>query len=119
MRLLAAFFLAIFIFSYVARGNAPGPANAVLAAASRARRVASYGPRCAAIRIRQKYLGNAEWDPDEKTGTIRVLDPADYNLRGGDLKLDMECTIVHELCTSRFRPLMRATKPYAKKWSTV
>jgi hypothetical protein len=41
--------------------------------------------------------GNAEWDPRRKTGTISVLDPADYNLRGGDLKLDMECTIVHEL----------------------
>jgi len=41
--------------------------------------------------------GNAEWDPHGKTGTISVLDPADYNLSGADLKLDMECTIVHEL----------------------
>ena len=41
--------------------------------------------------------GNAEWDPDAKTGVIKVLDPRDYNLHGGELKLDMECTIVHEL----------------------
>src|ERR1039458_10744077 len=41
--------------------------------------------------------GNAEWDPHGKTGTISVLDVADYNLRGAKLKLDMECTIVHEL----------------------
>src|ERR1017187_8341296 len=41
--------------------------------------------------------GNAEWDPHGKTGTISVLDVADYNLRGAKLKLDMECPIVHEL----------------------
>jgi len=60
--------------------------------------------------VRQSELerntwGNAEWDPDEKSGTIRVLDPADYNLRGGDLKLDMECTIVHELVHIQVSPL--------------
>src|SRR6266545_1652540 len=52
--------------------------------------------------VRQKKLdrntwGTAEWDPDRKTGLISVLDPRDYNLKGGELKLDMECTIVHEL----------------------
>lgn len=52
--------------------------------------------------VRQNSLdkntwGNAEWDPRDKTGTIHLLDPADYNLRGADLRLDMECTIVHEL----------------------
>jgi hypothetical protein len=36
--------------------------------------------------VRQRNLdkntwGNAEWDPDEKTGTISVLDPIDYNLK--------------------------------------
>jgi hypothetical protein len=41
--------------------------------------------------------GMAEWDPAAKTGTISVLDPRDYNLHGSELKLDMECTIVHEL----------------------
>lgn len=47
--------------------------------------------------LEKNTLGNAEWDPKDKTGTISVLAPVDYNLKGGDLKLDMECTIVHEL----------------------
>jgi len=60
--------------------------------------------------VRQKELdkntwGNAEWNPDDKTGTISVLDPADYNLKGGDLRLDMECTIVHELVHIQVGPL--------------
>jgi hypothetical protein len=60
--------------------------------------------------VRQKDLdkntwGNAEWDPDEKTGTISVLDPIDYNLKGGGLRLDMECTIVHELVHIQVSPL--------------
>ena len=59
--------------------------------------------------VRQKDLdkntwGNAEWDAHEKTGTISVLDPVDYNLKGGDLKLDMECTIVHELVHIQIGP---------------
>jgi hypothetical protein len=60
--------------------------------------------------VRQKDLdkntwGNAEWDPDGKTGTISVLDPLDYNLKGGGLRLDMECTIVHELVHIQVSPL--------------
>jgi hypothetical protein len=60
--------------------------------------------------VRQNSLdkntwGNAEWNPEEKTGIISVLDPADYNLKGGDLKLDMECTIVHELVHIQVGPL--------------
>jgi len=60
--------------------------------------------------VRQRNLdkntwGNAEWDPDEKTGTISVLDPVDYNLKGGGLRLDMECTIVHELVHIQVSPL--------------
>ena len=59
--------------------------------------------------VRQKDLdkntwGNAEWDPAVRTGTINVLDPMDYNLRGGDLRLDMECTIVHELVHIQVSP---------------
>jgi len=49
--------------------------------------------------------GNAEWDSDNKTGVISVLDPQDYNLRGTDLKRDMECTIVHELVHIQVSPL--------------
>jgi hypothetical protein len=60
--------------------------------------------------VRQRNLdkntwGNAAWDPDEKTGTISVLDPADYNLKGAGLRLDMECTIVHELVHIQVSPL--------------
>jgi hypothetical protein len=60
--------------------------------------------------VRQNALdkntwGGAEWDPVKKTGVIRVLDPADYNLKGGELKLDMECTIVHELVHIQVAPL--------------
>lgn len=59
--------------------------------------------------VRQKDLdkntwGNAEWDPDGRTGTISVLDPVDYNLKGGELRLDMECTIVHELVHIQVSP---------------
>ena len=49
--------------------------------------------------------GNAEWDSENKTGVISVLDPQDYNLRGTDLKRDMECTIVHELVHIQVSPL--------------
>lgn len=49
--------------------------------------------------------GASEWDPAAKTGTISVLDPRDYNLKGGELRLDMECTIVHELVHIQVSPL--------------
>ena len=49
--------------------------------------------------------GNAEWDSDHKTGVINVLDPQDYNLKGTELKRDMECTIVHELVHIQVSPL--------------
>ncbi len=49
--------------------------------------------------------GNSEWDPDAKSGTIMVLDPRDYNVKGKDLNQDMECTIVHELVHIQVSPL--------------
>jgi hypothetical protein len=60
--------------------------------------------------VRQRELdsnswGSAEWDPDLRTGVISVLDPRDYNLKGGELRLDMECTIVHELVHIQISPL--------------
>src|SRR5579862_1057854 len=55
--------------------------------------------------LEKDTLGNAEWDPDDKTGTINVLSPADYKLSGSDLRLDMECTIVHELVHIQVSPL--------------
>ena len=53
----------------------------------------------------QDTWGNAEWDSDSKTGVISVLDPQDYNLKGSELKKDMECTIVHELVHIQVSPL--------------
>jgi hypothetical protein len=55
--------------------------------------------------IDRNSWGAAEWDPEAKSGTISVLDPRDYNLHGGELKLDMECTIVHELVHIQVSPL--------------
>ena len=50
--------------------------------------------------------GSSHWDSRAKTATIQVLDPRDYNLKGADLRLDMECTIVHELVHIRVSPLV-------------
>jgi hypothetical protein len=55
--------------------------------------------------IDQNSWGTAEWDPELRTGIISVLDPRDYNLKGGELRLDMECTIVHELVHIQISPL--------------
>jgi len=55
--------------------------------------------------IDRNAWGTAEWDPELKSGVISVLDPRDYNLKGGELKLDMECTIVHELVHIQVSPL--------------
>jgi hypothetical protein len=55
--------------------------------------------------IDRNSWGASEWDPESKTGAISVLDPRDYNLKGGELRLDMECTIVHELVHIQVSPL--------------
>ncbi len=61
--------------------------------------------------IDRNAWGAAEWDPAAKTGVISVLDPRDYNLKGGELKLDMECTIVHELVHIQVSPLGGTHEP--------
>jgi hypothetical protein len=58
-----------------------------------------------ATQLNRNSWGTAEWDPERKVGFINVLDPRDYNLKGGELKLDMECTIVHELVHIQVSPL--------------
>jgi hypothetical protein len=55
--------------------------------------------------IDRNSWGSSEWDPAARTGVVMVLDPRDYNLKGGDLRLDMECTIVHELVHIQVSPL--------------
>ena len=55
--------------------------------------------------INPNAWGSSHWDARAKTATIQVLDPRDYNLKGTDLRLDMECTIVHELVHIQVSPL--------------
>jgi hypothetical protein len=55
--------------------------------------------------IDRNSWGSSEWDPIARTGVVMVLDPRDYNLKGGELRLDMECTIVHELVHIQVSPL--------------
>jgi hypothetical protein len=55
--------------------------------------------------INPNAWGAAHWDVHAKTATIQVLDPRDYNLKGDNMRLDMECTIVHELVHIQVAPL--------------
>ena len=50
-----------------------------------------------ASELKPKTLGNIHWDVDNKTATIRVLDPADYQMPLPEMLQDMEFTVVHEL----------------------
>ncbi len=48
--------------------------------------------------LRPGTLGNIHWDPDQKTASIRVLDPSEYPGKTFNAALqDMEFTLVHEL----------------------
>lgn len=69
--------------------------------------------------LEKNTWGDAEWDQQGKTGTINVLDPVDYNLKGAGLKRDMECTLVHELVHIQVGRLRCPTRRSAKKWSTA
>src|SRR5450432_1468712 len=50
-----------------------------------------------ASELKPKTLGNIHWDTDKKSATIRVLDPADYEMPQPEMLKDMEFTVVHEL----------------------
>jgi hypothetical protein len=50
-----------------------------------------------ASELKPKTLGNIHWDTDKKTASIRVLDPADYEMSLPEMLRDMEFTVVHEL----------------------
>ena len=50
-----------------------------------------------ASELKPKTLGNIHWDTDKKTATIRILDPADYEMPLPEMLKDMEFTVVHEL----------------------
>jgi hypothetical protein len=47
--------------------------------------------------LKPKTLGNIRWDADTKSATIRVLAPAEYEKKCGEMLDDMEFTVVHEL----------------------
>ncbi len=47
--------------------------------------------------LKPDTLGNLRWNSGSKTATIRVLNPADYDLAPADIPSDIEYTIVHEL----------------------
>src|SRR5689334_760135 len=47
--------------------------------------------------LKPETLGNLRWNSETRTATIRILDPADYDLPPARIPQDMEMTIVHEL----------------------
>ena len=47
--------------------------------------------------LKPNTLGNIHWDLDDKSATIRVLDPADYRMPFPEMLDDIEFTVVHEL----------------------
>ena len=56
--------------------------------------------------LRPRTLGNVHWDTEKKEATIRVLDPADYELEHDAMLKDMEFTVVHELIHLELVPLL-------------
>lgn len=50
-----------------------------------------------ASRLGPQILGTTDWDIDQKTAVMRVLDPADYRLNYNDTLKDMEFTVLHGL----------------------
>ena len=47
--------------------------------------------------LKPDTLGNLHWNSETRTATIRVLNPADYELPPAEIPQDIEYTIVHEL----------------------
>ena len=47
--------------------------------------------------LKPDTLGNLKWNSEDKTATIKVLDPRDYDLATERIPQDMELTVVHEL----------------------
>lgn len=49
------------------------------------------------VDLKPDTLGNLKWNSEDKTATIRILDPRDYDLPTERIPEDMELTVVHEL----------------------
>ena len=47
--------------------------------------------------LKPDTIGNLRWNSANKTATIRVMDPLDYDLPASEIPGDMEYTVVHEL----------------------
>jgi len=60
--------------------------------------------------LRRGTLGNIHWDADNKTATIRVLDPSHYQMPYSATLKDMEFTVVHELIHLELSSLTRNFK---------
>jgi len=56
--------------------------------------------------LKPRTLGNIHWDSETKEATIRVLDPADYELAHDAMIEDMKFTVVHELIHLELAPLL-------------
>lgn len=56
--------------------------------------------------LKPKTVGNIHWDRDKKTATIRILDPADYQLPLSAMLQDIEFTVVHELIHLEMAPIL-------------
>lgn len=47
--------------------------------------------------LKPDTLGNLRWNSADKTASIRILDPLDYDLPADEIPNDMEYTVLHEL----------------------
>lgn len=58
--------------------------------------------------LKPDTLGNLRWNSADKTATIRVMDPSDYDLPATEIPADMEYTVVHELVHLQLAMLPKA-----------
>jgi hypothetical protein len=58
--------------------------------------------------LKPDTLGNLKWNSISRTATIKVLNPADYDLPAADVPEDIEYTVVHELVHLQLSALPRA-----------
>jgi hypothetical protein len=67
--------------------------------------------------LEQGTLGHIDWSSPHKTATIKVLNPADYELPKDKIPADMELSVVHELVHLHLSvlPLNKASRPLEEK----
>lgn len=59
--------------------------------------------------LKPDTLGNLRWNSADKTATIRVMDPGDYDLPAAEIPADMEYTVVHELVHLQLAMLVKVS----------